>query len=257
MVSAAGSLPRVRPPAARPWVIAHRGASAAFRENTIEAFHAAAVLGTDAVELDVRRAADGRPVVHHDPVVPGVGPICFFPAAELRRRAPWVPGLEEALAACAGMWVDVEVKNSPTDPDWDPGDALVGEVVPLLSAGDRAGRILLSSFNQAGLARARALAPSLPTGLLADRPIPLPVAIRTAVQGGHRVLLPHAAALAGSPGPDGIRAAHEAGLLVMAWPVDDPGEVRRLAAAGVDGVITNRPDEALSALAEHRYHDRS
>jgi glycerophosphoryl diester phosphodiesterase len=257
MVSAAGSLPRVRPPAARPWVIAHRGASAAFRENTIEAFRAASVLGADAVELDVRRTADGRPVVHHDPVVPGVGPICSFPAAELRRRAPWVPGLEEALAACAGMWVDVEVKNSPTDPDWDPDDALVGEVVPLLSAGGRAGRILLSSFNQAALARARALAPSLPTGLLADRLIPLPAAIRTAAQAGHRVFLPHAAVLAGSPGPDGIRAAHEAGLLVVAWTVDDPGELHRLAAAGIDGVITNRPDEALSALGDHRHHDRS
>jgi len=256
MVSAAGSLPRVRPPAARPWVIAHRGASAAFRENTIEAFHAAAVLGADAVEFDVRRTADGRPVVHHDPVVPGVGPICSFPAAELRRRAPWVPALEEALAACAGMWVDVEVKNSPTDPDWDPGDALVGEVVPLLSAGDRAGRILLSSFNQAALARARALAADLPTGLLVRLEIPPEEGIRIAAKAGHWVLLPHVSALAGAAGPEVIGAAHEAGLLLVAWTVDDPVEVRRLAAAGIDGVITNRPDETLSALGEHRHHDR-
>ncbi|MBM3696502.1 MAG: glycerophosphoryl diester phosphodiesterase, partial [Actinobacteria bacterium] len=63
----------MRHPPGRPWVIAHRGASAAFPENTLAAFRAAAALGADAVELDVRRTADGHPVVHHDAVVPGAG----------------------------------------------------------------------------------------------------------------------------------------------------------------------------------------
>ncbi|HLU41847.1 MAG TPA: glycerophosphodiester phosphodiesterase, partial [Microthrixaceae bacterium] len=49
-------------------VIAHRGASADHRENTIEAFHGAREQGADWVELDVRRSADGALVVHHDPV---------------------------------------------------------------------------------------------------------------------------------------------------------------------------------------------
>jgi glycerophosphoryl diester phosphodiesterase len=256
MVSAAGSLPRVRPPATRPWVIAHRGASAAFRENTVEAFRGAAVMGADAVELDVRRTADGQPAVHHDAAVPGLGPICSLAAAELRRRAPWIPGLEEALAACAGMWVNVEVKNSPAHPDWDPTDSLVGEVVRRLSASGRTGEVLISSFSETTLARARARAADLPTGLLI-RPEVLPEeGIRTAGQAGHRVLLPHVSALAGAVGPEVIDAAHETGLLLVTWTVDDPAEVRRLAAAGIDGVITNRPDEALSALGEHRDRDR-
>ncbi len=256
MVSAAGSLPRVRPPATRPWVIAHRGASAAFPENTIEAFRGAAAVGADAVELDVRRTADGLPVVRHDAVVAGLGPICSFTAAELRRRAPSIPNLEEALAACAGLWVDVEVKNSPADPDWDPADGLVEKVVHRLSAGDWRGKALLSSFNETTLARARALAPALPTGSLADAAVPLEEAIRAAAQQGHRVLLPHAAALAGAAGAEAVSTAHEAGLLLVTWTVDDPAEVGRLAAAGIDGVITNRPDAALSALGEHRHHDR-
>jgi glycerophosphoryl diester phosphodiesterase len=152
--------------------------------------------------------------------------------------------------------VDVEAKNSPADPDWDPADALVEEVVHHLSADDWRGKVLLSSFNEATLARARALAPALPTGLLADRLVPLEEAIRAAAEQGHRVLLPHAATLAGAAGAGALGVAHEAGLLVVAWTVDDPAEVRRLAGAGIDGVITNRPDAALSALGEHRHHDR-
>jgi glycerophosphoryl diester phosphodiesterase len=255
MVSAAGSLSPVHPPTDRPWVIAHRGASEAFPGNTREAFRGAAALGADAVELDVRRTADGRPVVHHDAVISGLGPIYSFTATDLRRRAPWIPTLEEALAACSGLWVDVEVKNSPADPDWDPGDALVEEVVRHLETGAWREASLISSFNPATLARVGAPAPALPTGLVADRLVPPEAAIETARQMGHRVLLPHAAGLAGPGGRERIDAAHEAGLWVVAWTVDDPAEVRRLAAAGIDGVITNRPDAALSALGEHRHRD--
>jgi glycerophosphoryl diester phosphodiesterase len=221
----------------------------------VEAFRGAAVIGADAVEFDVRRTADGEPFVHHDAVVPGLGPICSFTATELRRRTPWIPSLDEALAACAGMWVNVEVKNRPAQPDWDPTDALVGEVLRRLAAGP-AGKVLISSFNEATLARSRALAADLPTGLLAGPEASPEEGIRTAVQAGHRVFLPHFSALAGAAGAEAIDAAHEAGLLLVAWTVDDPAEVRRLAAAGIDGVITNRPDAALSALGEHRHYHR-
>ncbi len=47
-------------------VIAHRGASKAFPENTVAAFEGALAMGADMVELDVRRTADGRLAVHHD-----------------------------------------------------------------------------------------------------------------------------------------------------------------------------------------------
>lgn len=236
-------------------MIAHRGASAAFLENTLAAFRGAAELGADAVEFDVRRTADGRPVVHHDPVVPGLGPICSFSTAELRRRAPWIPTLAEALEACLGMWVDIEVKNSPADPDWDPADRLVEEVVRELQAADWREAVVVSSFNQDTLARVKALDPALPTGLLADRLLPPEAAAETARQGGHRVLLPHAANLAGGAAAAVVEAAHRAGLLVVAWTVDDPAELRHLAAAGIDGVITNRPDAALSALGQDRHRD--
>jgi glycerophosphoryl diester phosphodiesterase len=237
----------------RPWVIAHRGASAAFPENTLAAFRGAAALGADAVELDARRTADGLVVVHHDAVIPGAGAIVEHTAASLRRRAPWVPSLAEALEACAGMWVDVEVKNSPADPDWDPADGLVPRVLEVIGEAGRAGTVLITSFNPAAMARAGALQPGLPTGWLVENAPLLPAVARAAEQ-GHRFLLPHHSLLAGEAAGAAVEAARRGGIGLIAWTVDDPAEGRRLAAAGLDGIVTNRPDVIRSALDEHRHH---
>ncbi len=69
-------------------VIAHRGASAAAAENTIEAFALAAELGADGVELDARRTADGQVVVHHDAHLPDGRVIVDLSAADLPAHVP-------------------------------------------------------------------------------------------------------------------------------------------------------------------------
>lgn len=239
------------PPSDRPWVIAHRGASAVFPENTVAAFRGAAALGADAVELDARRTADGAVVVHHDALVPGAGAIVEETAASLRRRAPWVPTLAEALEACAGMWVDVEVKNSPADPDWDPNEGLVAQVLETIRAGGR--EVVLTSFNPATISRARERGPEVPTGWLVEIEPLLPAVARAAEQ-GHRFLLPHHSMLADEAAKAAVEVARRAGIGLIAWTVDDPAEGRRLAAAGIDGIVTNRPDALRSALDEHRHH---
>ena len=230
----------------RPRIIAHRGASAAFPENTLAAFRGAAALGADGVELDVRRTADGAAVVHHDAFIPGIGPIVEQTAAALRHRAPWVPSLAAALDACGRLWVDVEVKNSPADPDWDPADGLVARVVADLREWGRADAVLLTSFNPATITRARALAPELATGWLVEAE-PAAAAVPWVADGGHAALLPHASALEGPAAAATAHAAHRAGIELLTWTVDDPAEARRLAAAGLDGIITNRPGALLGA----------
>ena len=83
-------------------VLAHRGGEGPWRENTLAAFAGALAGGADGVELDVRRTADGRLVIHHDAEIEGVGAIHGLRAEEL---PDWVPGLDEALAASApGRW---------------------------------------------------------------------------------------------------------------------------------------------------------
>ena len=111
-------------------VIAHRGASRAERENTLAAFRRAAIMGADAVELDVRRTSDGAMAVHHDAVLPDGRVICEMTAAELPEHVPLLPA---ALDACNGMWVNIEIKNYPIDVDYDPGDSLAATLATHLA----------------------------------------------------------------------------------------------------------------------------
>src|SRR5574341_425387 len=105
-----------------PRILAHRGACLVARENTIDAFAQARALGADGIELDVHRSADGVLVVHHDPAAPEFGVLADHSLAEIRAGLPHVPTLEESLDACAGLHVNVEVKNLPGDPDFDHDD---------------------------------------------------------------------------------------------------------------------------------------
>jgi glycerophosphoryl diester phosphodiesterase len=204
-------------------------------------------MGADAAELDVRRTADDHVVVHHDDSLRRAGPIVSLTLAKIRRAAPSVPTLSEAIEACGSMWLNVEVKNSPVDHDWDPDDGLLALVVEVLEAADRLEETIISSFNPATVSRARSL--GLRTGWLVAQGLPVRPVLEQAAAGKHYALHPHVSALAGERAAAVIDAAHEAGLAVVAWTVDDPDEQRRLAAAGVDGIITNRPDAALAALS--------
>src|SRR5919206_1649310 len=72
-------------PMRRPSVIAHRGASGYEYENSRAAFRRAVMLDADGIELDVHATLDGVIVVHHDPEIPGVGPIAMLTGAEARQ----------------------------------------------------------------------------------------------------------------------------------------------------------------------------
>ena len=224
-------------------VYAHRGASAAHPENTVAAFRAAARMGADGVELDVRRTADGQAVVVHDASLADGRPVARVPLAEVPRDVPRLP---DALDACAGLVVNVEVKNAPWDPDFDPDEGLAELVVRTLHERDGRDRVLLSSFGEDAVARVRALDPSLPTALvtavLTDDQVDGLVAGVAAA--GHVALHPHHLTVT----PHLLGRCHGAGLAVNAWTVDVPDRIHALAALGVDGVVTNVPDVALRAL---------
>ena len=119
----------------RPLVLGHRGRRTPGRRTPSPRSRKARELGADGVELDARRTADGVLVVHHDPHVDGFGLIVEHPFAALRAAHPEIPTLAEALDACAGMIVNVEIKCLPWEPDADtPDRAVVHAVVELLRA---------------------------------------------------------------------------------------------------------------------------
>jgi len=106
-------------------VFGHRGSpdpSNGVGENTLEAFRRSRRLGAAGVELDVRLTADGGLAVHHDPVIDGVGPIHDLSTTQLPAH---VPLLAEALDACTGMVVNIEIKNHPHEPGFDPADRAI------------------------------------------------------------------------------------------------------------------------------------
>jgi glycerophosphoryl diester phosphodiesterase len=231
-----------------PRVIAHRGARRVAPENTVEAFVAAARLGADGVELDVHHTADGALVVHHDADAPGVGVLAQRALSEIRAARPDIPTLDEALDACAGMLVNVEVKNLPRDADYDPAEGAAAAVVELLTRRALRDDVLVSSFNLATADRVRALGDSIPTGFLTLVGMDPVDAVEVAHVHGHTALHPDVRSLAGTVAQDTVARAHELQMAVNVWTVNGEDDMRRLAAAGVDALITDVPDVARRVL---------
>jgi glycerophosphoryl diester phosphodiesterase len=227
-------------------VYAHRGARREAPENTVPAFRRALELGADGVELDVRRTRDGELVVRHDADGP-LGVWAEHTLAEIRAADPAIPVLAEALDACRGAIVNVEIKNSPRDADWDPSDQAADLLVGCLAGRDGDDRVLVSSFDLPTIDRVRSLAPHLPTALLTQRGDPLE-GLLIAESHGHPVFHPSVRQLGGRKAGALVVRAHERAVAVNAWTGNDPGEIARLAAAGIDGICTDVPDVALSVL---------
>jgi glycerophosphoryl diester phosphodiesterase len=227
-----------------PRVLAHRGAARVAPENTVEAFVAASALGADGVELDVHRTADRALVVHHDAKARGVGVLAERTETEIRAARPEIPTLEEALEACAGMLVNIEVKNLPGDADYDPGEGVAGAVVELLVRRGRRDDVLVSSFNLESADRVRELDGAIPTGFLTLVGMDPVDGVDIAHAHGHGAVNPDVRALVGEAAAATVARAHDFGMAVNVWTVNGEDEMRRLAAVGVDAVITDVPDVA-------------
>ncbi|MFP5577053.1 MAG: glycerophosphodiester phosphodiesterase [Acidimicrobiia bacterium] len=222
-------------------VYGHRGASAHAPENTIEAFALARAQGADGVELDVRRCIDGDMALHHDAELPDGRRIVELTRGDLPASSCT---LAEALDVCAGMVVNVEIKNAPVDPDHDPECLLADAVVGLLAERRGRDRVIVSSFGLPTIDRVHALAPDVATGFLTFLDPIGPEAIELTAGRGHVAVHPHVATVDEAY----VALAHDHGLAVNVWTVDDPELIRRLADWGVDGIVTNVPDVAVDAL---------
>ena len=221
-------------PVARPFVIAHLG-------NTLAALDLVRVSGADGVEFDVRRGADGTLVLHHDAFIEAGGPISRLSNAQIPMS---VPRLDEALEACGGLVVNIEIKNLPTDPDHDLAELAAIGVARLLTEHALADNAIVSSFTIETLDAVRATNPLIPTGYLTLPAWDQSSALRRASERGHTALHPHKAAVT----PGLVDLVHAARMWTIPWAVDLFEDVVTTASEGVDAVITDHPDVALSAL---------
>ena len=225
-------------------VIGHQGAPQVAPGNTLAAFRAATRLGADGIELDVRRTAGQGLAVHHDAHLADGRALLELAPSELPDT---MPDLDQALDACAGLQlVNVEIKNSPLDPDFDPTFGIADRVVEVLLARPVAEqeRLLASCFDLATLDRVREIAPSLATAWLTIGFATVAQDVAALVAQGHRAVHPHHQAV----DAEVVARAHDVGLEVNVWTCDDPRRIAWLAAIGVDAVITNVPDVALAVL---------
>ena len=251
--------------------VAHRGGAARWPENSLTAFRGAIAAGAKLVELDVHLTADGDVAVIHDPTLDRTttarGAVGRCTVADLRRarlRASdgtatddCVPTLAEvlAIAAPAGVGLLIEIKTPGPAVTYEPRadgvvrvpgpryDGLEARVLAAIRAAGTAERCVIMAFNPAVVAEVRRLAPSQPTTLLVDRHMaeagvrPLE-AVTWAREAGVTFLgLHHSLCDA-----DVVSAAHAAGVAVGVYTVNDADTRDRLLAAGVDVIITDRPE---------------
>lgn len=243
----------------RPLLIAHRGGSLEVPENTMAAFRHALDVGVRFVELDVQMTRDGELVVIHDDTVDrttdGSGAVGEFSFAELRRldAGAWfagehtgerIPTLREVLELCAGAGsgVVIEVKH----PDIYPG--MEEKVVALVEEmwGMGAENIWCISFDHDSIRRLRRLNAELQLGYLFPPQVgdfARPDDVVQAYCPYYGTALQH---------PDQVAEAHRMGKYVFVYTVDDVEDVRRLAEAGVDGMVTDKPTLMLKALGRDR-----
>lgn len=234
---------------------AHRGGSEVAPENSPAAFAAAMALGYTWLETDVRATRDGVAVIHHDPLLNRTtdmsGPVLALPWHEVRRahlaNGEFPMRLEELLEAHPDASVNVDLKEAPV-------------IAPVLDALRRTRawhRVCLTSFSTRRLRAARRWAPSAietaagPAEVFLQRTAPPRLAERLGAR-PDRLQVP-----ARLVTDTYLRRAHAHGLPVDAWTVNDPAQMSRLIAAGVDGIMTDAPALLRDVLRSHGRWDSS
>ena len=226
--------------AGRPLVIAHRGAAAVAPENTIEALAAAVAAGADIVEFDV-----------------GAGLVLGHSERERPQRPVH---LDEALAFLReyGICIELDLKLTGIEADvatavrrhgleertfvsstWGRSLRRLGAAAPELP---RAISYPRDRYGASGLQWPRVVTASGAATLRAVMPARVPLLLAAARANAlslHHTLV--------SPGV--VRVAHARGAAVIAWTVNDPLLVERVASAGVDAVVSDDPAKALEVLA--------
>lgn len=231
-------------------VWAHRGASAYAPENTLEAFQLAVEQQADGVELDVQMTKDGKLVVIHDETIRrtsgGPGRVMDYTLSELKEMKfnlthpeyadATIPTLAEVyeLLKPAGLEINVEIKT---------GIIFYPEIEERLYRLElemgMEEKVIYSSFNHYSAMKMKELNPEARVGLLySDGFQNVP---HYAAKLGADALHP---ALCNLQYPDFLEECRKRGLLLHVWTVDKEEDIRRLAEAGIDAVITNRPDVA-------------
>ncbi|MFO0689237.1 MAG: glycerophosphodiester phosphodiesterase family protein [Myxococcota bacterium] len=237
-----------------PLVIAHRGASGERPENTLGAFERAIEMRADMIETDLHLTRDGVVVIHHDASLArlgGKGEIRDRTAAELsgldaglgKGPVERIPSLLDLLARFGNRieW-NLELKVGESG----PYEGIEARVLAAVEERGLLPRMLFSCFEDPVLERVRRACPMARIAVLVSARKPARVLERAARVGAEAVN-PHVSLV----DPGFVEAAHGAGLRVYPYTANERSEMIRLLDCGVDGIITNFPDQ-LRSLVDSR-----
>ncbi len=249
-----------------PRLIAHRGGAGVRPENTLEAFSAAYREGIRYFELDVHTSRDGVLVVCHDDdlrrTTDSTGAIRELNYTEITRADagyrfqadggyPFrgaglrVPRLLDVLTLFDDAFFVIEIKQV--------APSLAAALNQVLTATGTRRRVLIASEHQRPLDEIRALAPELPTSF-SGREIVGFFAAMMGAMAGYRI---PADALQIPPAHESMQlatsasvsAAHDLGLEMHAWTINEESEMRALLELGTDGIITDYPSRLRAIIA--------
>lgn len=247
--------------------MAHRGFSLAGLENTLTAFRAAVELGYSHLETDVHTTSDGELFLFHDRtldrVTDGRGRIHDLTADQVREarigRTEPVPTFDELVAAFPEARFNLDVK------DWHSVPSVVAAIernsvhdrVLIASFSDRRRRAVLKQLSRRTASSAGTMANALFLvlgPLLSARVLgsPARAVLRRALRDVDALQVPVRYRAIPVVTAGFVRRAHELGLYVHVWTINDPAEMHRLLDLGVDGIVSDRADLLKDVLQARR-----
>lgn len=228
----------------KPKIIAHRGASAYVRENTLAAFERAIALEANMVEFDVRRTRDRQLIIYHDPEI-SKRPIRKLTYAEILQLDPDIPLLESVLETCKGkIHLDVELKEMGYEP----------QVMRSLLRFMEPEEFVVTSFHPFSLKRVKRHFPEITTGLLfsnvtADVCKTLCWSAKAVHKRVNKMQVDFIAPDWNLLEADILSKTLAAQLPIWVWTVNDEQIMHRLMQdTRITGIITDRPDLGLQLL---------
>lgn len=258
-----------------PRIVAHRGDSHAYPENTLEAFISAHKMGVDVIETDVHLTKDNHIIVWHDPTLErntnGSGLVENHTLKELKqldagytftpdggKTFPFrntgikMTTLDEALQALPDQRFNVDLKSKE--------EGIVDAFEEVVKRHNAEDRILCASFHLTHLKRMREKNKSILTSLTTLEVIPLLLKQKLRIlpkelgnkhtivfqvpveQWGIKVIT-----------SDFVKQFHKRGAVIQVWTINDEDQMRQLYALGVDSIMTDNPELLLKVAKEFSF----
>lgn len=245
-------------------VIAHRGWSGSYPENTLIGMREAIKLGCEMIEFDVAMTKDRKLIIIHDNILSrttnGCGQVQEWDYRDLREldAGSWfhpkyagtkLPSLDELLLISrdSGIHLNIEIKKECWE-DQLQSDGVERQIIAAIRKYDVADRVLISSFRWTFIERFRQLDPEIRTALLHYKDVGRLSPSYLKERYGISAFNPHAADLT----QKFVDKCHEADLKVYPFTINSYVDMEKYLDMGVDGMFTNHPNRLFAFLQHHK-----